>query len=76
MGRRILELTGSRTLVLGGGETSQAAIEALGAPHGRALGEVSIGVNRLAIDALGRPFDVVTKSGGMGPDDLYEHFLP
>jgi uncharacterized protein YgbK (DUF1537 family) len=76
MGRRILELTGYRTLVLGGGETSQAAIEALGAPHGRALGEVSIGVNRLAIDALGRPFDVVTKSGGMGPDDLYEHFLP
>jgi uncharacterized protein YgbK (DUF1537 family) len=76
LGRRILELTGYRVLVLGGGETSQAAIEALGATHGRALGEVSIGVNRLAIDALGRPFDVVTKSGGMGPDDLYEHFLP
>jgi uncharacterized protein YgbK (DUF1537 family) len=76
LGRRILELTGYRVLVLGGGETSQAAIEALGATHGRALGEVSIGVNRLAIDALGRSFDVVTKSGGMGPEDLYEHFLP
>ena len=76
MGRRILELTGYRVLVLGGGETSQAAIEALGATHGRALGEVSIGVNRLGIDALDRSLDVVTKSGGMGPEDLYEHFLP
>jgi uncharacterized protein YgbK (DUF1537 family) len=76
LGRRILELTGYRTVVLGGGETSQAAIESLGVSHGGALGEVSIGVNRLAINALGRPFDIVTKSGGMGPEDLYEHFLP
>jgi uncharacterized protein YgbK (DUF1537 family) len=75
-GRRILELTGYRVLVLGGGETSQATIEALDVTHGTALGEVFIGVNRLAFDALGRSLDVVTKSGGMGPEDLYEHFLP
>lgn len=76
LGRRILELTDYRTLVLGGGETSQAAIDALGMTHGRAGGEVWIGVNRLTARALGRRFEVVTKSGGLGPADLYARFLP
>jgi uncharacterized protein YgbK (DUF1537 family) len=76
LGRRILELTGYRVLVLGGGETSQATIEALDVTHGNALGEVFIGVNRLTINALGRSLELVTKSGGLGPENLYEHYLP
>lgn len=75
IGRRILELTGYRTLVLAGGETSQAALDKLGCAEGTAGGEVEIGVNRMQVQAFGRTLEILTKSGGMGSESLYEHFL-
>lgn len=76
LAKRILELTGYKTLVLAGGETAESVMDALGVSHGSAEGEMVPGVNLLRILALGSSLAVVVKSGGMGPENLYEHFLP
>lgn len=66
---------GIRTLFLSGGETSHAVLSAASCPGGRLLGELYPGVNRMRAVAHGRSLDIITKSGGFGPPDIYDPYL-
>ena len=63
------------TLFLSGGETAHAVLTAAHCPGGELLGELHPGVNRMRAVAGGWPLDIITKSGGFGPPEIYDPYF-
>ena len=57
-------------LVICGGDTARAVLDALGHPMIEGLGEVAPGVPHSRLRAEGRELRLVTKAGGFGPVDV------
>ncbi len=57
-------------LVICGGDTARAVLDALGHPTIEGLGEVASGVPHSRFRAEGRELRLVTKAGGFGPVDV------
>jgi len=75
--RRIVEATPVGTLVVSGGSTAIAMIEALGVTNLRVTGEVESGlpVCEAEVSPDGRHYRIVTKAGGFGEIDSYERIM-
>jgi 3-dehydrotetronate 4-kinase len=66
---------GVRRLVVAGGETTGAVIDALGVRTFEVGGELAPGVPILSADRAGRPLVLVAKSGNFGGPDLFAEAL-
>ena len=75
--RRIVESSTVGTLVLSGGSTAVAVMEALGVTDLRIIAEVESGlpVCDAQIRGSGRRYRIVTKAGGFGKIDSYETIM-
>jgi len=75
--RRIVDATPVGTLVVSGGSTAIAVIEALGVTNLRITGEVESGlpVCEAEVSPDGRHYRIVTKAGGFGEIDSYERIM-
>jgi len=62
-------------LVLCGGDTARAVLEAFGNPTIEGLGEVAAGVPRCRFRAAGRELQLVTKAGAFGAPDVFSAIL-
>ena len=68
--RALIAPAGLDALVICGGDTARAVLEALGHPSIEGFGEVAAGVPHSRFRAEGRELRLVTKAGGFGPVDV------
>jgi len=71
----LAEEAGVDALVLCGGDTARAVLEAFGNPIIEGVGEVAAGVPRSRFRAAGRELQLVTKAGGFGAPDVFSAIL-
>ncbi len=67
----LVEAADLDALVLCGGDTARAVLEAFGNPTIEGIAEITAGVPRCRFRAAGRELQLVTKAGGFGEPDVF-----